>query len=416
MFPSPACRPALAVAAALCLAWPAAAQPLLLEDALQIAERDAPRLAMARADIAATSSEALPAGALPNPRLIAGLDNFPVTGAERGLFDRDFMTMQRIGVMQEVPSAAKRRAAVAQAEAEVAVSRAGLGVARQQLRRETATAWLSLWSLERRNGVFAALEHENQLLAMTITAQVASGRAEPADALAPAQEAAQLADRRDALRRDSAKARAGLRRLVGESAGLPLPEQAPEFAVDPSQLHEHLAVHPEVEAFTAQTRRAEAALAEAEARKSSDWSVEVAYQRRGGQFGDMVSLQFNFELPIGSDQRNDPVIAARRLAEERVASEREALVRDHAQELDSDVAEWTALTSQLERARGQAVPLAQQKVDLLLAGYAAGRVRLVEVLAARRDLLDQRLRVLELDGERRVVAARLHFAYGEEQP
>jgi hypothetical protein len=32
--------------------------------------------------------------------------------------------------------------------------------------------------------------------------------------------------------------------------------------------------------------------------KKSDWGVELAYQRRDPRFGNMVSVQFTFEIPV----------------------------------------------------------------------------------------------------------------------
>ena len=48
------------------------------------------------------------------------LDNLPVSGDDNWSLGRDFMTMQRVGVSQDLPNAGKRRARVAQAAAAIA--------------------------------------------------------------------------------------------------------------------------------------------------------------------------------------------------------------------------------------------------------------------------------------------------------
>jgi hypothetical protein len=49
------------------------------------------------------------AGQLPDPVLKFGVENLPVNGPDRLSLSRDFMTMRRIGLSQELPSAQKRQ-------------------------------------------------------------------------------------------------------------------------------------------------------------------------------------------------------------------------------------------------------------------------------------------------------------------
>src|SRR5204862_7620807 len=83
---------------------------LSFEDALTAAEARAPELLARRHSIDAAENVRRAADTLPDPKLVLGLDNVPLDGPDRWSLDRDFMTMRRIGVMQEVPNAAKRRA------------------------------------------------------------------------------------------------------------------------------------------------------------------------------------------------------------------------------------------------------------------------------------------------------------------
>ncbi|WP_024303473.1 TolC family protein [Pseudogulbenkiania sp. MAI-1] len=391
----------------------AQAAPLTFNAALDQAENTSPALAAQRAQVGAAQSAAIPAGALPDPKLFVGVDNYPVSGPMRGSLTQDFMTMQKVGVMQEFPNADKRRARVEAASAEIAVAEAQSRTARLKVRREAALAWLNRYAVERKLALFADLERENRLLATAVRAQIASGRAQPADAVMPKQEAAQLADRHDDLVRDLAKANAELRRLIGSAADEPLAGAPPAFNLDAGTLRQRLHRHPELLAFGAETRKAEAEVREAVAMKKPDWGVELAYQKRGAQFGDMVSLQFTFDLPLFSKTRQDPAIAAKQQELARIDAEREAMLRDHANELDSDLADYAALGQQVERVHLEWLPLAQQKVDLVTASYQAGRADLTTVLSARRELIEQRFKLIELDYQRTSTAARLYFAYGE---
>ena len=147
---------------------------------------------------------------------------------------------------------------------------------------------------------------------------------------------------------------------------------------------------------------------EAQAEARGDWSWEVAYARRGSQFGDMLSFQFTFELPWQKERRQGPLIAARESEAQKIEADRAELERRHAQEADEQLAELQALERQHERARTAALRLAQERVALALAGYESGRESLAAVLTARREQLDARMRVIELDAQRADLRARLN--------
>lgn len=384
--------------------------------ALQLADQKAPSLAAQSARSSAALFSAIPADALPDPKLVIGADNVPISGAERGSLSRDFMTMEKIGVMQDIPNGDKRRARADVATAAVAKADAERQIERLKVRQETAMAWLSRLTLERRLAVFGELDRENQLLGDAVRAQLSSGKGMAADALMPQQEAAELADRRDELMQAITQTKAALKRWIGDDAYLPLAGDAPVLAFDPNQLHQHIHRHPELAAYGPMTAMAEAELREAQAAKKPDWGVELDYQRRGAPFSDMVSLQFTFDLPVFSGTRQTPKIEAKRQALVQLDGEREAMLRDHTAELESDLAQYTLLTQQLQRLHDIRLPLAQQKVDVQLASYRASKSDLSVVLAARREWIETRLKQIDLEGQQAALAAKLYLAYGENAP
>lgn len=384
--------------------------------ALQLADQQAPSLAAQSAKVSAAQSSAIPAAALPDPKLVLGAENVPISGADQYSFTRDFMTMQKIGVMQDVPNGDKRRARSDLAAAAVAKAEAEQHIERLKVRQETAMAWLNRFYLERRLALFGELDHENQLLNGAVHAQLRSGQGAAADAVMPQQEAAELADRRDELQQAITQAKAGLKRWIGDDAYLPLAGDAPTLAFDPNQLHQHIHRHPELAAYGPMTAMAEAELREAQADKKPDWGVELDYQRRGAPYSDMVSLQFTFALPVFSGSRQTPRIDAKRQALVQLDGERQAMLRDHTAELDSDLAQYTVLSQQLKRLIDIRLPLAQQKVELQLASYRASKTDLSTVLTARREWIETRLRQIDLEGQQAALAAKLYFAYGETAP
>lgn len=388
---------------------------LTLDQALQQAVQAYPTLAAQQARVDAARLNQIPAGQLPDPKLGVGIDNFPISGPAAYDLTADFMTMQRISVMQEVPNAAKRRARRATAEARVAQASAEQQVMRRDIRRDTALAWIARLKAEKKLAWFDQLEQENHRLAETVRARIASGQARVDEAVMPKQEALKLADQRDELEAQRQQAVAGLLRWIGPTGHVSLEMTWPTWPIAHTELLTHLEHHPELRVFEPRAQVLAAEQREAQAAKHPDWGVELAYQHRGQQFGDMVSLGVTFDLPIFATRRQDPLIAAKQAERVGLEAEREDLLRRHTEELERDLAEYARLDRAVTRQREALLPLLASKLNLLQAGYSAGKASLTEVIAARLESRAAQLQLIELEGQRSMAAARLHFGYGEDE-
>ncbi len=410
-------RAALALWVGMSLPGAPALAGLSFDDTLAAAEARAPELIARRQAIDGAEHLRTAAASLPDPKLVLGLDNVPINGSDAWTLDRDFMTMTRVGVMQELPNSTKRRARADAATASAERERATLTVERLMIRREAALAWLNRYYLERRLALLDELERENELLIKTTQAQLAGGQGAPADTTMARQEAVLLAERRDELTRQLARARATLTRFVGAAdAADTLAGDPPALAINSENLRTHLHRHPELAVFEPMAAQAAAETRVTEAERRPDWGVELAYQKRGATFSDMASLQFTVDLPFFTGARQAPRIAAKRLDEARVAAEREAMLRKHTEELEGWLSDYTALSRKLTRTRDTAVALAREKTELLLASYRAGKGALTPMLSARRELIETRLKAVDLDAELHAVAARLAYLYTEDSP
>lgn len=406
-------RNLLAGLVASALALPGLAAALTLDEALRLAENNAPSLIAQDAKIQAASSAAIPAGELPDPKLLLGVQNYPIGGQDRWSLDQDFMTMRMVGVRQEMPNSDKRKARIEVADAAIERAAAERRVERLKVHQSTASAWISSYSVERKDVLFQDFYKENRLFSDTVQAQIASGRAQPADAVTPKQEAAQLAEQQDDLILQRTKARAALKRWIGPAANEKPVGSLPEWPVKTSSYSHKLQHNPELAAFAPMTREAQAKVREAEAEKKSDWSWELDYQHRGRQFGDMVSVQLSWDLPLFPDSRQNPKIAAKQAELNQLESEREALSREHTQQLESELADYERLNRAVRRNQESLVPLAKEKVELSMASFRAGNGDLNSVVAARRELIEARLKQIDVEEQRALTSARLYFAYGE---
>jgi len=395
------------------LAWPALANALTLDDALRLAQNNAPSLTAEAAKLQAATQAAIPAGELPDPKLLVGLQNFPIGGPNRGTLYGDDMTQQMIGIQQQVPSRDKRKARVELADATVERTAAEGRIERLNVRQATAQAWIRAWTVERKQALFEDFYQQNRLLQDSVRAQLAGGRGQASDAVIPRQEAAELAGREDELTLQRAQARAALKRWIGAAASEAPSGQLPDWLIDGHGLSHNLHQHPELQAFAPRTREAEARLQDAKAQKTSDWSWEVDYGHRSREYGDMVTLQLSFDLPIFPGRRQNPGIAAKQAELDQLDAEREAATREHTQMLDDDLADYQRLQRAVQRSQDSLVPLAEEKVALSLAGYRSGKGDLMNLVSARREQVEARFKLLDAIEQRALVGARLYYAYGE---
>ncbi|NWA03613.1 TolC family protein [Pseudomonas gingeri] len=389
------------------------AEPLSFERAQQLAEHTAPENLARMAQVQSAQSSVGPADALPDPKLMVGIQDLPIQGSGRYSFNGDSMTERQIGLRQEVPNSDKRLARKNLALASVDVAEAEQRAALLEVKRQTALAWLGVYYAERSVSLFDQLDHQVALLRNTTASRIAGGAA-PGDLLQADQEALNLADRRDELVQNIATARAKLRRWIGADADQPLQDGPPTWAPILPHTQHALGRHPDLQAATARVGEANAELAEAIAEKKPDWGVELVYGHRDRQFGgDMASLQFTFDLPLFVGSRQGPRINSRQHALEQREAEQEVMLREHRAELESGQAELDRLKKAVERSQQSSIPLASRRSDLELAAYKAGKSPLNAVISARRELIEAHLREISQQAQLGQLSASLYFAYVE---
>jgi cobalt-zinc-cadmium efflux system outer membrane protein len=375
-------------------------------EAQALAREAAPQLRAQQANVAGSRASRIAADTLPDPRLTVGLESVPIQGPDRWTTTRDTGTEQRVSLMQEVPNRAKRAARVAMGDARIERDRAMLAATAVMVRRDAGLAWLSVYFAERRRLLVADYQRENRLLQDTLAARIAAMSAMPADLTMARQDALMIADRDDEFARDVAKARAELRRWVGERAAEPLDGEPVLPALDADQLRSRLAQSPELRPFGPMREMAAAEAAEMDAERRGDWGWEVTYARRP-RYEDMVSLMLSFELPWQSARRQQPLADAKRREAERIEAEREDLARRLLVEADTMLADLRAMDAMHARLVGPGRQLAAERVSLVTASYQAGRADLGAVLAARTQALDVRLKTIDIEAQRAAMRVRL---------
>ncbi|HEX3157353.1 MAG TPA: TolC family protein, partial [Gemmatimonadaceae bacterium] len=168
------------------------------------ASSPAVRAALARVD--AARARVAPAGARPDPMLMAGVQNLPVTAPSFA----DEMTMKMVGVEQTIPYPGKLGLMTRAAEAEVTAALADLDAARVTVVREIREAYYELAFLNRAVGRAASTQAVLGALIPATEARYAAGTTDQRDVLAARAAATQVAQ--DAIALAEAR-RAALARL-----------------------------------------------------------------------------------------------------------------------------------------------------------------------------------------------------------
>lgn len=393
----------------------ALAEPLTFDAAIERATRDAPSIRAGEAGVEARRSASVAAGRLPDPTLNLGLDNFPVSGPPAYSFTRESMTMARVGVEQPFPNPAKRQAQRTRAQADIGIAEGDLAVETQNVRLETALAWIDLYYARRRLAQLQLLDESLGDLQATVSARLASGAARPSGALEPEQLRAAVNDRRSELSADVARARARLARFTGD-AEADVAGDPPMIDVNKPGLVAGLPLLPRLVALDAGIRGAEADSALARADKRPDWRVSANYGRRDPAFGDMVSVGVSIDLPLFAGRRQNPKIAARASEETQARLLRAAAERELVAALDSDLADHAMHMQRLANARNVLVPLAKRRAELDMASFAAGKLDLGNALLSSLALAEAEVDALSREADVARDAIRINYTYGGVRP
>jgi cobalt-zinc-cadmium efflux system outer membrane protein len=403
-------RPSIPLLCAVFLPSTVQAAPITFDAALQRARVDAPSSKAKLLGANAARDARGAAGALPDPTLAVGVDSFPISGPLAFEPSRDDFTMARVGVSQDIPNLAKRHAQQARADTDIAVADADIGVTVRTVEVATALAWINLAYAERRLTALDDVLGRLRKVVASSAASVASGSTRPAQTLSGQQAIATMEDRRSELVSALAQARAALTWWTGD----PTPEVAgtiPDFGVDANTLRASLDGHPGIAMANARYAQADADVRVAEADRRPDFGVNLAYQRRDPRFGDYVSAGVTIGLPMFTRHRQDADISAKQAGASRAQAEQEDTRRALAAALDSDLADHVMHHEQWMRARDTLQPLAEQRVKLETASYAAGRASLADIADAYAALADALLTTLDREALVAADGARLVLTY-----
>jgi outer membrane protein TolC len=404
--------PVLALLAAPALAQ----QALTLSEALDLALARSSQLAAQDAAAGAVRERAAAAGRLPDPVLKLGVDNVPVNGPDRLSLSRDFMTMRRIGVMQELPRAEKRQLRVERLQRDARRVQAGRELAVANIRRDTALAWIERHYAQALLEILRQQVQETQLQVQGAEIAYRAGKGPQADIFGARAALANLQDKVQQAERQVRSANVMLGRWIGPDAAARPPAGTVQWkeTAHAQLLHtDHLRQLPQLRVLAAQVEAAETEVRQAQADTRSDWTVEATYSQRGSAYSNMVSIGVSIPLQLDRANRQDREVAAKvaSLAEARARLE-DALAA-HEAEVRVLLNDWTAGKERVARLAADLLPAARQRAEAAATSYRTGKGDLASLLSARREEIDARMQALSLEMETARLWAQLNYLTAE---
>ncbi|MBA2686284.1 MAG: TolC family protein [Gemmatimonadaceae bacterium] len=382
-----------------------------LDSLLAVALEANPTITAAAAHAQAVRTRISPAGARPDPILMAGLLNFPVS--QPGF--SDFMTMKMVGISQSLPYPGKLGLRTRAATDEARAAQALVAASRLHVTQTVEDAYYDLAFLDRAMEIVSRNQAVLGGLAKVTEAQYTAGRGMQADLLRVQTEAARLSSQASGLVEARHATLARLNAALDRPSDIPVPDasipdrvaraavpdsaegvhftsavlgaRAADSPLLPLDSLQALAVlfSPMLQAHEAEIQ-AQAARAEL-ARKARlpDFDVSLQYGERRDR-SDMISAVVSIPIPLQRGRKQDAESAA-------AHADLEALEAEHRSAVDSLKAEIATSVSDVERSRTQLalsmsaiIPQARATLASATASYQVGRVAFSSVIDAQASL------------------------------
>lgn len=347
---------------------------LTLAQALEEASGRSPALVAAEREVAAAEARVRQSGYRTNPELSLEIENVAGTGELRGLSRME----ATVAVNHRLDLGGRRGARVEAAQAELALQRLRLAIARadiaQSVREQFARAVAARERLDQANDNVAWAQELARIAGILVDA----GREPPLrslrarSALAQAQAAREAAHAEELAARSSLAALFGVSTPVGGVTGAVL-DLTPRLISEQASL--------EVKLADAERAAAEAGLRQQLAERRLDPAVGagVRHIRETGDFGFVAGVS----MPLQVFDRNQGNIAAARAALAAADARRAGTLANTTAKARNAIANVEAAQRRVSALEKSAVPEGAEALRLAQRSYEEGRASLLELLDAR---------------------------------
>lgn len=368
-------------------------QAITLPQALQRALAANPRLTAAERNVGIAGGLRIQAGALPNPDVSVELDNALGSGPYRGL--RSAETTLQLSQLLELGG--KREARVAAGEAGIDTAVWQRRATRLEVLSETAVAFISVISAQRRIEIFDEQIASFDPLIPFLEKQIQEGASSPAQTLRAKVAADLFRVERERTKTQLALARRELAILMGDSSpqfGKAIGRLATTGQPPPLRnIIQAIEANPQLLRWTAVTAQRNAELLIARLKAIPDPRISAGWRHFQDTNDNAVRLGISIPIPV-FDQNTGNIIAAQETLA-KTGAERAinkllliSIVGRAYETLNGALAEMKLL-------RSSVIPDARNASETIFNGYSQGRFTLLELLDVRGALLQALLREQE---------------------
>jgi outer membrane protein TolC len=391
---------------ALLLALPAAALDFNDPRAVVSAALEThPTVTRMRAEAAALRERIEPARSLPNPMLMAGVQNKQID-----LRDDEMMTMYMVGISQTMVRPEKRDARRDAAALEALALEKQIDSARAEIERDVLLAWYDLAAADAQLAATAQVREMIDAVVAAARVRYEVGSGMQADIIRAQLQGSDLDHETLRLRGTRRAAATRLLSLLGlpVETSIPrvtLPEDTDDLAIDAPAIPP--ADHPAILALEAEVARAEEEIRLAKLELRPDLDLEAQYAYRAVQ-RDMFSVTARIELPLRAKQTIEPRVREAVLRRDAAKSGIDELRRELTTAMAAAVVAHEEATNQMTFHHEVLVPQAQLAFESTLAAYQTGNAPFDAILTTETDYLRLRLQYYDFLAEhaRAVVAYR----------
>jgi cobalt-zinc-cadmium efflux system outer membrane protein len=351
-----------------------------------------PSLEAAREGVLSYKHAALGAGALPDPMVTLGLNNYPADGI--GGFDRFAMSSKSIELSQSIPNFGVRASSVEAKEALAAQASIAANYTRAQL---VSQLNIAISKQKRIDAQFKLTQEDKKLLQQEAAfwrGRLESGESVLDESSRVDAELAQIEVVYAFLEAEKEESDAELKRLVGTNYSIEMPKLIANPWPSDIPLYMVLMAEKNIQVARANQRGAKSAF-------SPSYEVGLAYAQRenSGNFdgGDFVSAKVGFTVPIWAKKSQKPKMRAASAA----VKQAEAQLRDtqriwqkKMQTMNAYIKRTILTKKALERKKSSI----QTQVLSLQSAYESGG-ELHRLLAAKRNLIALKMELAELEAE-----------------
>jgi outer membrane protein TolC len=386
--------------------------PLTIAEAETLALASEPGQQALRARAAALEEQAVVAGALPDPMLRLGLNNYPI---ESGGFTTEGMTNVGAVYRQAFPRGDTRSLSelkfnrLAEAQTREADARG------DDVLAAVRVAWLDLYYWSQAGDLVRESRPFFDDLATITRSLYAVGRRNQQDVLRAELELSRLDDRLIDIERQQRRARAQLREWIGDEAGRRVADKLPQWDDAPplEELLAALAAHPALQAADARIEAQDTSVGLAEQRSKPGWSLDVGYSYRNGSLpngdprSDFVTVGVTVDLPFFRKKSVDSTLSAALQDRGAALADRERLLRSLESRLAAEYARWQELSRRLNLYEDRILVQARDHAQAALLAYQNDRGDFADVMRGYIDDLNTRIDYVRLNVEREQAYAML---------